>query len=269
MTKSPLRRVFTTVSLFIVACLVLVAVDGRSWLDPVREGLTEVVSPVTSSLRDASGVSVSSGDVEARLATAEAQNERDTAEIASLRSQLEKQETDGKQQAAEQAHPNLTYTAANVTGTDPTGQQRFIVINRGSDHGIEVGMAVVDPNVYVGQVVKVERAQSRVMLITDPSSSVGAMLLDQRADGVIYGTNDGSVLQMQHVNRDVTPANHEWVVTSSVASSETAMVPPNIPIGIVIGDPEVNQQGDQINLTIQPACEFDTLTVVWIVVAND
>ena len=45
-------------------------------------------------------------------------------------------------------------------GADPTNQQKFLTIDKGSKNGVEVGMAVVaqGPN-YIGQVTEVWRSR--------------------------------------------------------------------------------------------------------------
>lgn len=268
MRTIPSRRVVSGLLTFVVISIALLLVDRQGWVDPIRDGLGEVLSPIASRVSDAVQGSGEESGIEVAYATVVAERNEAVAENARLKAELEEVEALRKQNEAEQQRPDITYVAAKVIGDDPAGLQRAIIINRGSADGLRVGMAVVDPYMYVGQVVEVQERQARILLLTDTNASVGAMLYDARADGVVYGMRS-NVLSMRHVDKDVTPGEMEWVVTSDIASSETALVPPNIPIGIVIGEPQLDAQSDQLELTIQPGANVEELTTVWIAVPND
>lgn len=267
MTRRPTRRVVSQVATFVVICLALLLFDRLSWLDPVRDGLGEVLSPVSEAFESVARPGAGGSDLEVAYATAVAERNRLASENAQLTAELEEVETLRKQNKAEQQRPDITYVGAKVIGRDPSGTERIIIINRGSADGLRVGMAVVNPDIYVGQITGVDEHQARVQLISDSHASVGAMLNDQRADGVIYGTR-GGMLVMRHVDKDVVPNPDEWVVTSDMTSSETAQIPPNIPIGVVRGEPKLDARGDQLELTVQPGTDLNDLTNVWIAVPN-
>lgn len=270
MKTLPRKRVFVSLGMFALLCLVIIVMDRRALLDPVREGMAEVVNPVVTRFEEIGQPALSDSELERQLATAQAEVDSLRAENARLNGELESLAVLREQVRIEGERADLSFLDARVLGRDPNGVQQILIINRGSDDGLRVGMAVVDPDYYVGQIVEVEANRSKVLLITDPSASVGAVLYDSRGDGVVYGTRstDG-LLVMQHVDKDVTPAEREWIMTSDLSESTTAQIPPNILIGIVIGEPRLNAQSDQLEITVQPAADFRNLETVWIVVAND
>ncbi len=268
MNNIPTRRLVSLIMTFVVISVVIFVSDRQGWLDPIRDGLGEVLSPVSARFEDVWQQGAGGSELEQAYATAVAQRNELAAENAQLTSELEEVEALRIQNEAERQRPDITYLPARVIGRDPAGQAQIIVINRGSEDGLREGMAVVDPYMYVGQITSVDESQARVLLITDPNASVGAMLNDARADGVVYGAR-GNMLMMRHVDKDVTPGNQEWVVTSDMANSETALVPSSIPIGIVVGEPVLNAQSDQLEITIQPGADVLNLTSVWIAVPND
>ena len=156
-----------------------------------------------------------------------------------------------------------------MIGHDPTGKQKFVVINKGSADGIEVGMAVTDPNYYVGQVVEVWDDQAKIMFIIDSSARVGAQLQESRADGIVVGQwQVGGRLQMQNVDRDTEVEDGELVITSGVLTTETRGVPPNLIIGTVFGDPTEAARSNGVAWEVRPAVDFDKLRTVWVVMPN-
>lgn len=268
MNNLPTRRLVSLMMMFIAISAVIFVSDRQGWLDPVRDGLGEVLAPISARFEDVLQQRTGGTELEQAYATAVAQRNELAAENAQLTSELEEVEALRLQNEAERQRPDITYVPARVIGRDPAGQAQIITINKGSEDGLREGMAVVDPYMYVGQITAVDESQSQVLLITDPNASVGAMLNDARADGVVYGAR-GNVLMMRHVDKDVKPGEQEWVVTSDMANSETALVPSNIPIGIVIGEPVLNAQSDQLEITVQPGADFSNLSEIWIAVPND
>lgn len=270
MTTVPIRRVLISLGLFALLCLVVLIMDRRALLDPLREGMGEVFQPVVTRFEEIGRAEPDDSALASQLATAQAENGALRAENAQLIGQLEEARVLQEQAGFQQERPDLTPLAANVLGRDPSGTQQIIIIDRGSTDGLRVGMAVVNPYYYVGQVVEVEENRAKVLLITDPSASVGAVLLDSRGDGVVYGTRSSSnVLSMQHVDKAVTPQDQEWIVTSDVSESATAQIPSHLPIGVVVGEPQLNAQSDQLEIMVQSPVDFEKLETVWIVVAND
>lgn len=270
MSNLPMKRVLMSLGLFAVLCIVILIMDRRALLDPFREGMGEVFSPVVSQFEEIGQAAPSDSTLEAQLATAVADNDSLRAENARLKGELESLETLREQVRIEEERPDLSYLDAKVVNYDPNGVQEIFILDRGSADGLEVGMAVVDPDYYIGQIVEVEENRSKVLLITDPSASVGAVLYDTRGDGIVYGTrSSNNLLSMQHVDKDVEPQEQEWVMTSDLSESATAQIPSNILIGIVIGEPQLNAQSDQLEIMIQPAADFENLDTVWIVVPND
>jgi rod shape-determining protein MreC len=258
------------IGFFLFVSIALIVLDRRALLDPIREGLGEVIEPVQSGFSRVVDRTRNQSALEKELAQVTAERDALQAENANLKAQQVELETLRKQQKVQDENPDLTYVSARVIGTDATGAQHFAIINRGSADGLVKGMAVVDPNYYVGQIVEVEEHRAKVMYIIDTSMRVGAKLLDTRSDGVVYGRwNAGGRLLLGNLDKNFLPKANEWVVTADDSSVQTRQVPPNIPIGVVIGEPKVNEQTDELEVEVRPAvANFDDLQVVWIVMPN-
>jgi rod shape-determining protein MreC len=271
MTAIPFRRVVTLLVVFVLVCGTFLVLDRRGGLNPVRTGLNEVISPVSSAFYRVVDAPGSDSDLEQQLAEVTADRDRLKAENSQLKADSAELAELREMQDVEDRNPNLELVPAKVLGRDPTGAQMFIIINRGSNDGIREGMAIVSPYYYVGQVVEVTETTSKVMLVIDASQSVGAMLEDSRGEGVVQGQwQHGDYLTMLYVQDDRAPKDSEWVVTSESSVTQTRQVPPNIPIGQVLGEPVVDPQTATLVIRVRPGVSnFNSLTTVYVAVEVD
>src|SRR5947199_10781710 len=67
-------------------------------------------------------------------------------------------------------------TLATAIMLDTSGRFKSIVIDRGSDSGIEVNDAVVNANGLIGRMVLTTKDMAKVQLVTDGNSSVGLLV---------------------------------------------------------------------------------------------
>lgn len=267
MNTIPLRQTLTLVMIFVIISTGFIMLDRGEALDPVRDGLTQVITPISSAFNELVDRGEDPTELEAELARVTAERDDLKAENSRLKGDQRELESLRLEQDASNRHPDYEFTAANVTGGNATGAQMFIIIDRGSLDGVAKGMAITSPHYYVGQVVEVTEHSAKVMLIVDASQNVGAMLEDSRADGVVYGQRQlGGYLTMRHVEADVVPKENEWIVTSRFPATQTRQVPPDVPIGQVLGEPVVDTQTDSLVIQVRPGVSnFDDLHEVWIV----
>jgi rod shape-determining protein MreC len=272
MNMVSLRQTLSMIAVFAVISVGFIVLDRRSALEPIRDGLNQIMAPVSDTFyRFADGPDRPSGS-EDELARVTQERDALKAENSKLKADNRELEQLRQQLDVTDRNPTVDYTtAASVIGYDATGAQRFILIDKGSNDGIEKGMAIVSPYFYLGQVSEVTQDQSKVMLIIDTSQSVGAMLEDTRSDGVVYGqAQAGGYLVMSHVDSSTVPKEGEWIMTSSSAATQTRQVPPNIPIGQVLGVPISDPQTDTLEIQIRPGVSnFDDLDVVFVAKLRD
>ncbi|MGH2415658.1 MAG: rod shape-determining protein MreC, partial [Microcystaceae cyanobacterium] len=76
---------------------------------------------------------------------------------------------------------------APIVGRSADAWWKQITLGRGSQDGIEVGAVVTGVGGLVGRVVEVTPHSSRVLLISDPTSRVGATITRSRSMGLIQG----------------------------------------------------------------------------------
>ncbi len=107
--------------------------------------------------------------------------------------------------------------AASVVGRDPSNWNAVIIIDRGSEDGLEQGMPVISPLGVVGRILEVGSHISKVMLLTDPSFSVAAVVQRNREQGLISGTLQG-VCRMQYLSPKTRFNIGDPVITSNLSS---------------------------------------------------
>ena len=160
-------------------------------------------------------------------------------------------------------NPSYTYKGGQVVGrlvaNEPSNIIHSILIDIGSNNGIESGMPVVTERGLVGRVTEVYSNAARVLLITDSSSNVNAMLQNTRLRGILRGrTNQAPI--MDYLPQDQSILVGDIVVTSG----EGGRFPVGIPVGQVVevaqNDVEMFQQA-----VVRTTVDFDTLETVLVV----
>jgi rod shape-determining protein MreC len=148
--------------------------------------------------------------------------------------------------------------AARVTSTSPSNFQNTVVIDRGSDRGVAVGMPVVTGAGLVGRVLEVSRVRATVQVVADRSSNVGVRLTGSGEIGIASGTGDKEPLKVDFVAAGTKLTPGEAVVTSGLPGSA---FPPEIPVGRVKAfhtPPGAIQQ----EITVDPAVDLQRLEFV-------
>ena len=149
--------------------------------------------------------------------------------------------------------------AAQVIGTSGTDISRSILIDKGLTDGLKDNMAVITPDGVVGKIAKAFHSSSQVLLISDPSWGAGAILTQSRLQGIVKGTQAGTV-QLQYIMADNTLKPGEPIVTSG----GDRIFPKGLPIGTVREVNGSNKEGF-LNVRINPAADLNRLEEVLVI----
>lgn len=152
---------------------------------------------------------------------------------------------------------------AKVVGRDTNNFRSFLLIDLGRQHGIEPGMPVVTDQGLVGRISSVTERTSKVLLITDPTSTVNAILQSSRLTGAVSGRPGDNPI-MDFIPQGAQFSVGEIVLTSGLGGN----FPKGIPIGQVI---EIRQRDFEIfqQAVIRPTVDFDRLELVMVVTNFD
>lgn len=145
---------------------------------------------------------------------------------------------------------------AEIIAKDLSGWFQTAVIDRGTRDGIEEGMAVLSVQGIVGQVMESSKSFSRVLLITDPNSSVAALMQRSRARGIVAG-NGHQLCRLKYLHRseDVKPGD------LVLASGLDGVYPKGVLIGTVL-EAETTEPDLFQRVVVQPSADFRRLEEV-------
>jgi rod shape-determining protein MreC len=156
--------------------------------------------------------------------------------------------------------PQFRRLTAAVIGYDTSPLFRSLIIDRGSDDGVFVGMPVESARGLVGQVYRTTGRAAMVILITDNISSVPARLGSSRATGIVRGGGLGGSLSMDWIDLEARVEIGEVVLTSGLGGR----FPQDIVIGRVA---EVQRREAELfqRAVIVPATDFGSLETIFVI----
>jgi rod shape-determining protein MreC len=156
-------------------------------------------------------------------------------------------------------NPGREYLPARVIAHDPSGLVRSVVIDRGSDQGVQKGMVAVTDRGMVGKVSAVSPRSAKVLLTTDTSLVVNGVVQRSRAPGVAVGRPEGDMV-LQYVEKDADVKEGDLVVTSGLGGG----FPRGIPLGVVKRVTDADQASFK-EVRIAPAATSGPLELVMVI----
>jgi rod shape-determining protein MreC len=257
---------------FVFATLVGIVLNEAGYLESLEGLILRLISPLQTRL--ATVVETSGGLFRAA---------RDLRDLRQRNEELEKQyaqlviENVALREAAQenatlrsffdfaQQHPGFQLVGgeikAHVIGRDPSNFFRYLIIDAGEAQGVKRGMPVVVPRGLVGRVQSVGPNWAKVLLITDPRSSVSVLIQTSRVTGQVQGRVDGDLV-MKYIPQEETVSEGEIVLTSGLGG--------NFPKGLVIGQVRTVHRRDSDmfqQAIVRPTVDFDRLEMVLVIVA--
>jgi rod shape-determining protein MreC len=161
------------------------------------------------------------------------------------------------------ANPSFDIQGAHVVGRvisqEPSNLKSYLTLDVGRQELVDRNMPVVTDRGLVGRISEVGNGWSRVLLITDVSSSVNSLTQSTRAAGLIQGQVDGSLV-MRAIPQADTVSVGDTVFTSGLGG--------NFPRQILIGQiTEVERRDSDLYqvATVQPTVDFGRLEAVLVV----
>ncbi|QGG95708.1 rod shape-determining protein MreC [Actinomarinicola tropica] len=206
-----------------------------SVLSPFRAGAEWVLSPfgdVWNGITNYGELEDENAELHARVAELEGELLRDQGAAALMERWFEQTEID--------FGADIEQVTARVIAGPATSFESTVRIDKGSDDGIEEGMAVVTGAGLVGRVHQVTADEAVVLLLDDPRMRVGVRIVSTQEQAILEGVGAGQAPQLV-VSGDTEVAAGDILQTSGLAES---LYPPDVPIGRVLDVPDDDAPSD-------------------------
>lgn len=264
------RRTIAFVVLLAVS-LVLIALSSNPLVRDLQGGVRFAFAPIQSALDGtASGIaSIASAVAEIdqlRVDNEALREENDRLRIEATRTE-EIQRENVLLTSLLQFRAGFEYqtVAATVIARESSEFRRVVTLDRGTEHGIEVGDVVVaGGGALVGRVSEVGPQAATLVLLTDATSTVIGQLVTSAATGAVVGQLSG-VLAMDRIDATERIDLGAEVVTAGI---EIGDVRSPYPKGLLIGQVvDVRRDANDVVQTafLQPAANMDKLEYVLII----
>lgn len=147
---------------------------------------------------------------------------------------------------------------AEVVGLDVTPWFRSVLVDRGSQHGVEPGYPVITHEGVVGVVTVTSGHAAKTMLLLDRQSAVDALVQRSRARGVLRGVGRDR-LEFEFVVRGADVVAGDEIVTSGLGG----IYPKGLRLGRVS---ELREAGGRLTriAVIEPAVDLGQLEQVFV-----
>ncbi len=150
-------------------------------------------------------------------------------------------------------NPRLTFVTGEVLADAGSPFRHSAMVNVGRIDGVSDGAAVVDGRGLVGRIAGVGEQSARVILLSDSSSRVPAIVRPSGQRAILAGDNrTAPVLDFLDQSDEVRPGDRV------VSSGDGGLLPPELVIGQVVVSPDGR-------LRVLPAADFRRLDFVRVI----
>jgi rod shape-determining protein MreC len=221
---------------FFLLSIVLLIADARfNYLQMVRTGVSVVLYPLQVLSALPGELLERSAEFFVTASTLRTQNEQLQKQALQNAADLQRLEALGRenehlrQLLGMRERVGRTTVAADILYAPRDPFTRRVVVDRGSQHGVTAGAAVIDHGGVIGQVTRVFPLVSEVTLITDKEQAVPIQVMRSGLRGVTFGIGyDGTLeLRFMPVNADIQ--NGDVLVTSGIDGT----YPAGLPVAVV------------------------------------
>jgi len=202
----------------------------------------------------------------------------EVAELRTLVQRLEQFETENKtlrrQLGFAVLSPRQLLLCEVVARGDMSGWWQTLRLNKGTDDGVEVGMAVTSIDGLIGRTTAVARHSCDVLLITDPSCKVACKVVRNGAFGIMQGAGialgGGVSLEMlasaKPCDLDYVSTTYELQPRDVVHTSGLGGVfPEGLPVGRV-GEVRLDPSGLYQQAEILPSANIGAIKYAFVVI---
>ena len=266
------RRRGIVFTILIAITLLLMAFSANPYIKEFQLGLSFALRPFQSAIADVAGSVANVAGAVSEIDQLRSENAALTDEnerLANENSRLQAVKLENEQLTALlQLQSGLDHetVATRVIGRETLETRRVVILDRGSDDGIEAGdVVIVQGGALAGRVTDVGPTFAKVTLISDSTSIVVGQLLGSGASGEVVG-QAGGVLVMRNVDSSVEIGTDEEVFTAGIEVNGGIRSP--YPKGLVIGGVvDVQRDANDVVQTafLAPAANLDSFEMALVI----
>lgn len=185
------------------------------------------------------------------------------AEVSALRDENQRMQEELDLQASLVEYQTISGT---VLSRNPDSWVDQVIIDRGTQDGVEIGMSVMSGNGLIGRITEANPTSSKVVLLTNleqSSNQVSAEIATEEevVHGLVAGYDaEENLLIMNQITSTAEIQEGEQVTTSGLGGN----IPRSLVIGTVV-DVTMDSHGLAQQVYIEPAADFDQLRFVTII----
>jgi rod shape-determining protein MreC len=222
---------------FVLLSVFLMVLDARfRYAEPLRQVLAIAAYPVQQiatapfvALGRAREFFSTQADLREQNSALRAQKLRDAEDLLTLEALRAENESMRRLLAAKEQVPgDAIFAEILYAGRDPFS--RKVIIDRGVQHGVQTGQAVIDSSGVLGQVTRVQPLLSEVTLIVDKDHAIPVQVVRNGLRGVAFGSGDGSTLELRHMASNAEVETGDLLVTSGL----DGLYPRGLPVAKVV-----------------------------------
>lgn len=265
------RRRRTLLGVLVLVSLVLVTADFRAGddgpLGTAQQVAMAAFSPVQDAvgtvLRPVGGFFSSIG----QLGRLREQNAALEAELDALRSRsvaiadLERENEALREALSMSQRLELTTSAARVIGQPPGAFRWSVLIDIGSDNGVQRNMGVMNADGFVGKVTDVTATHARVQLAASPNAGYAVRVAESGQQGLVSGRGSRPLEMFIIDDPEADIDEGSEVVTRAFQGGS---IPDGIPLGTVEQRGAEGTERAQF-LDVLPHVDFSKLDIVLVV----
>jgi rod shape-determining protein MreC len=218
-------------TIYLLLSFTLLVADLRlRYLDTLRLGVSVLTYPLQIAAATPSEFVRNASDYFAGLISLKQENSRLKAQQLEATSQLllnEQLRNDNDELRGllgMSARVGVKATAAEIVFTARDPFSRKVILDKGSQQGIDPGTPVVDPLGVIGQVTRVFPLHSEVTLLSDKDQAIPVLIERSGLRAVMFGTGNGLMeLRFLAANADIRPGDR--IVTSGLDGVFVAGLP--------------------------------------------
>jgi len=150
--------------------------------------------------------------------------------------------------------------AAQVIGSSGSDQSQILLLDKGADFGLKPDQAVMTPDGIVGKIRDVYPHTAQLLLLNDPTSGAGVLLVSTRMRGILRGAANGQII-INNLTADSRLKPGEQVVSSG----GDQVFPRGLPVGVITSIAPDPLHQPYLMITVKPYANLLRLEEVLVI----